>query len=70
MTLDGRFFQANPPGAMIERIQGDTIAVQGVWATILTSATRDAISLVMLFAVAVSIVAATAPQEPPKNFRT
>ncbi|WP_126153406.1 ABC transporter ATP-binding protein [Paracoccus haematequi] len=55
MTLDGRFFQANPPGAMIERIQGDTIAVQGVWATLITSATRDAISLVMLFAVAVSI---------------
>ncbi|WP_207101080.1 ABC transporter ATP-binding protein [Paracoccus shandongensis] len=55
MTLDGRFFQANPPGAMIERIQGDTIAVQGVWANLITSATRDAISLVMLFAVAVSI---------------
>ncbi|WP_295043483.1 ABC transporter ATP-binding protein [uncultured Paracoccus sp.] len=55
MTLDGRFFQQNPPGAMIERIQGDTIAVQGVWATLITSATRDAISLVMLFAVAVSI---------------
>ena len=55
MTLDGRFFQLNPPGAMIERIQGDTIAVQGVWATLITSATRDAISLVMLFAVAVNI---------------
>lgn len=55
MTLDGRFFQANPPGAMIERVQGDTIAVQGVWATLITSATRDAISLVMLFAVAVTI---------------
>ena len=55
MTLDGRFFQANPPGAMIERIQGDTIAVQGVWANLITSATRDVISLVMLFAVAVSI---------------
>ncbi|WP_347139479.1 ABC transporter ATP-binding protein [Paracoccus sp. SSK6] len=55
MTLDGRFFQANPPGAMIERIQGDTIAVQGVWANLITSATRDAISLIMLFAVAVSI---------------
>jgi len=55
MTLDGRFFQQNPPGAMIERIQGDTIAVQGVWANLITSATRDAISLVMLFAVAVSI---------------
>ena len=55
MTLDGRFFQLNPPGAMIERIQGDTIAVQGVWATLITGATRDAISLVMLFAVAVNI---------------
>ncbi|GGF56080.1 ABC transporter permease [Paracoccus acridae] len=55
MTLDGRFFQQNSPGAMIERIQGDTIAVQGVWATLITSATRDAISLVMLFAVAVTI---------------
>lgn len=55
MTLDGRFFQANPPGAMIERVQGDTIAVQGVWANLITSATRDAISLVMLFAVAVAI---------------
>ena len=55
MLLDGKFFRENPPGALIERIQGDTIAVQGVWATILTSATRDVISLVMLFAVAVTI---------------
>ncbi|MBM3605486.1 MAG: ABC transporter ATP-binding protein [Alphaproteobacteria bacterium] len=55
LTLDSRFFRDNSPGAMIERIQGDTIAVQGVWATLLTGATRDAISLVMLFAVALSI---------------
>ena len=55
MTLDGRFFQQNPPGAIIERVQGDTIAVQGVWATLITGATRDALSLVMLFGVAVSI---------------
>ncbi|MDO5647789.1 ABC transporter ATP-binding protein [Paracoccus sp. (in: a-proteobacteria)] len=55
MTLDQRFFRDNPPGAMIERIQGDTIAVQGVWATIITSTTRDVISLIMLFAVAVAI---------------
>ncbi|MBK4215584.1 ABC transporter ATP-binding protein [Paracoccus caeni] len=55
MTLDGKFFRDNPPGAMIERIQGDTIAVQGVWATLITGATRDAISLVMLFAVAVMV---------------
>ena len=55
LTLDGQFFRTNPPGALIERIQGDTMAVQGVWSTILTSSTRDAISLVMLFAVAVNI---------------
>ncbi|MDP5308316.1 ABC transporter ATP-binding protein [Paracoccus spongiarum] len=55
MRLDGRFFRDNPPGALIERIQGDTIAVQGVWATLLTGATRDAISLVLLFGVALSV---------------
>ena len=55
LTLDGRFFRDNPPGAMIERIQGDTIAVQGVWATLLTGATRDAISLAMLFGVALMV---------------
>ncbi|MGZ3215603.1 ABC transporter ATP-binding protein [Paracoccus sp. T5] len=55
LTLDQRFFRDNPPGAMIERIQGDTIAVQGVWATLITGATRDAISLVMLFGVALTI---------------
>ncbi len=55
LTLDGRFFRENPPGAVIERIQGDTMAVQGVWATLLTGATRDAISLVMLFGVALTV---------------
>ncbi len=55
LTLDGRFFRDNSPGALIERIQGDTQAVQGVWSTIITSSTRDVISLIMLFAVAVSI---------------
>ncbi|MFV0386649.1 ABC transporter ATP-binding protein [Paracoccus sp. (in: a-proteobacteria)] len=55
LTLDGRFFRDNPPGALIERIQGDSTAVQGVWATLLTSTTRDVISLIGLFAVAVHI---------------
>ncbi|MGP9806438.1 ABC transporter ATP-binding protein [Paracoccus sp. NSM] len=55
LTLDSRFFRDNPPGAMIERVQGDTMAVQGVWASLITGATRDAIALVMLFAVAVNI---------------
>ena len=55
LTLDAQFFQANPPGALIERVQGDTIAVQGVWSTFITGAGRDAISLMALFAVAISI---------------
>ena len=55
LTLDGRFFSDNSPGALIERIQGDTIAVQGVWSTLITGATRDVISLIGLFAVAVAI---------------
>ena len=55
LTLDGGFFQKNPPGALIERVQGDTLAVQGIWTTFITGAGRDAVSLIALFAVAISI---------------
>lgn len=55
MTLDGDFFQKNPPGATIERIQGDTIAVQGVWSTFISGAGRDVVSLVSLFGVAIAV---------------
>lgn len=55
LTLDARFFQSNPPGAVIERIQGDTAAVQGVWTTFITGAGRDVIALTALFGVALSI---------------
>ena len=55
MRLDQAFFQANPPGALIERVQGDTIAVQGVWSTFITGAGRDLVALVSLFGVAISI---------------
>lgn len=55
MTLDGGFFQRNPPGALIERVQGDTQAVQGVWTTFISGAGRDAVSLVSLFGVAVAV---------------
>ncbi|HHY02021.1 MAG TPA: ABC transporter ATP-binding protein [Paracoccus sp.] len=55
LTLDGAFFQTNPPGALIERIQGDTQAIQGIWTTFITGAGRDAISLVALFGVAIAI---------------
>jgi ATP-binding cassette subfamily B protein/subfamily B ATP-binding cassette protein MsbA len=55
LTLDTRFFQTNAPGALIERVQGDTLAVQGVWTSLLTGVARDTIALVSLFAVALSI---------------
>ncbi|WP_022703404.1 ABC transporter transmembrane domain-containing protein [Pseudorhodobacter ferrugineus] len=55
LTLDGGFFQTNPPGALIERVQGDTLAVQGVWSTVITGVGRDIISLIGLFAVAITI---------------
>lgn len=55
LTLEGKFFQANPPGALIERVQGDTLAVQGLWSAVVTGIGRDLFSLVFLFAVALSI---------------
>ncbi|MCB2134995.1 MAG: ABC transporter ATP-binding protein [Rhodobacteraceae bacterium] len=55
LTLDGRFFQENPPGALIERVQGDTTAVQNIWALVITGLGRDVIALVSLFGVAMAI---------------
>ncbi|WP_323007768.1 ABC transporter ATP-binding protein [Pseudorhodobacter sp.] len=55
LTLDAGFFQTNPPGALIERVQGDTMAVQGVWSTLITGVGRDIIALIGLFAVALTI---------------
>ena len=55
LTLEGRFFQENPPGALIERVQGDTLAVQAIWSALVTGIGRDLFSLVFLFVVALSI---------------
>lgn len=55
LRLDQSFFQANPPGALIERVQGDTVAIEGVWSTFITGAGRDVIALFSLFFVAISI---------------
>jgi ATP-binding cassette subfamily B protein/subfamily B ATP-binding cassette protein MsbA len=55
LRLDGGFFQANSPGQLIERVQGDTLAVQGVWSTLITGIGRDLVALIGLFAVALSI---------------
>ncbi|HRK42204.1 MAG TPA: ABC transporter ATP-binding protein [Gemmobacter sp.] len=55
LRLETRFFQENPPGALMERVVGDTAAMQGVWTSLITGVGRDMIALVSLFAVALSI---------------
>ncbi|GAA0294549.1 ABC transporter ATP-binding protein [Rhodovulum strictum] len=55
LTLDGVWFQKTPTGNLIERVRGDTMAAANIWNTVLTAAGRDAVSLVALFAVAISI---------------
>ncbi len=55
VTLDSRFFQANPPGTLIERVRGDTTQANNIWAVVLGVVGRDIISLVALLAVAISV---------------
>lgn len=55
LTLDQGFFVRNPPGALIERVQGDTQAVQGTWQVFIAGGGRDMVALVSLFGVAISI---------------
>jgi subfamily B ATP-binding cassette protein MsbA len=55
LTLDQGFFRVNPPGALIERVQGDTTAVQGVWSNLILAVGRDVAALVGLFAVALAV---------------
>ena len=55
LRLDQGFFQANPPGALIERVQGDTLAVQGIWISLVAGVGRDLVALLGLMAVALAI---------------
>jgi len=55
LRLDQRFYSDNSPGDLMERVQGDTKAVQGVWQVFITGAGRDAVALISLFSVAISI---------------
>ncbi len=55
LRLDLGFFQTNSPGALIERVQGDTMAVQGIWISLLAGVGRDMVALLGLLAVAISI---------------
>ncbi len=55
MTQDASFHQTHPPGFLIQRIQTDVAAINQVWTAILTGAGRDAVSLVILIGVAISV---------------
>ncbi|MBC2836656.1 ABC transporter ATP-binding protein [Paragemmobacter straminiformis] len=55
LRQDGAFFQSNPPGALMERVQGDTSAVQSIWMTVIVAAGRDMVALGGLMIVAIGI---------------
>lgn len=51
LGLDARFFQDNAPGSLIERVRGDTLALQNTASAALMSMGRDTISILSLLAV-------------------
>ena len=55
LTLDASFYQTHAPGALIERVQGDTMAAQGAAVLVIGGVGRDLVSLIGLFIVAISI---------------
>lgn len=55
MVLDGGYHQINPPGQLIERVQGDVTVVNQIWAGLLTGIGRDLIAVIVLFSVALSV---------------
>jgi len=55
LTLDPLWFQRNPPGRLIEQVRGDTMAAVSLWSAVLAAGGRDAIALISLAAVAISI---------------
>lgn len=55
LSLDSAWFHANSPGALIERLRGDTTSVQHVWNALISKVGRDVIALVSLFGVMISV---------------
>ncbi|MDO7607843.1 MAG: ABC transporter transmembrane domain-containing protein, partial [Loktanella sp.] len=41
MLLDGGYHQVNPPGQLIERVQGDVTVVNNIWTALITGISRD-----------------------------
>ncbi|WP_099825691.1 ABC transporter ATP-binding protein [Oceaniglobus indicus] len=55
MTLDSTYFQKNAPGYLMERVQGDTSAVQNIWQVLIQGIGRDVVALASLVVVALSV---------------
>jgi subfamily B ATP-binding cassette protein MsbA len=55
LTLDASFFQTNPPGTLIERVQGDTLSAATATISVFGGVARDLVSLIGLFVVALMI---------------
>ena len=55
MTLDADYLGRTNPGALMERVQGDTVVLQSVWRTLVTGVFRDVIALVSLMVVAFAV---------------
>ncbi|MDG3040543.1 ABC transporter ATP-binding protein [Roseicyclus marinus] len=51
LALDIRYFRDNPPGSLIERVRGDTLALQGLASSTVMSLGRDTITLASLLTV-------------------
>ena len=55
MTLDTGFHQKNPPGYLIERVQGDVSGVAKIWSALITGAGRDTVALISLIIVTLTV---------------
>lgn len=55
LALDKRFFEDNPAGDLIQRINNDIGSIQGVWQGLFAPGVRDLISIASLLVVAISI---------------
>ncbi len=55
LGLDSKFHQENPPGALIERVQGEVQVISKVWDALITGLARDVVSVIVLFGVAVAV---------------
>ena len=55
LGLDSAFFSDTPPGTLIERVRGDTLAATQLPAGVVAAIGRDGVSLIALLAVALSI---------------